>query len=190
MDGYGFAWACVALLALGGCTLGRSHCPASAVLWGSWARLNWFSASMLFSTSLGLSLHFLLFCEGREPCVGRKKQPTPLDICHVRLSTTHILWLTLDKWSPVVKSVHGHSAFWQLGDTLSWSSSLGKKKKGLQEGLFHGRKHNPTVKRAVLGNLLIQWLVASCDLGGGKTEGGPQLGLWPSKNFPSLTQSH
>lgn len=118
--------------------------------------------------------------------MGRKKQPTPLDICHVRLSTTHILWLTLDKWSPVVKSVHGHSAFWQLGDTLSWSSSLGKKKKGLQEDLFHGRKHNPTVKRAVLGNLLIQWLVASCDLGGGEDRRGPSAGALALKELPLI----
>lgn len=76
MDGYGFAWACVALLALGGCTLGRSHCRASAVLWGSWARLNWFSA-LLFSTSLGLSLHFLFFCEGRRALRGKKKATHP-----------------------------------------------------------------------------------------------------------------
>lgn len=37
---YRSAWMLVALLTPGGCPLGLSHCPASAVLLRSWARLN------------------------------------------------------------------------------------------------------------------------------------------------------
>lgn len=69
-----FAWAYVALLTTGECILDLSHYPASAVLLGSWARLNGLSASMSLSTAIGFSLHFLSSV-GDEPCMGRKGTP-------------------------------------------------------------------------------------------------------------------
>lgn len=68
---------------------------------------------------------------------------------------------------------------------MSWSSH----KNSMQEGLFHSRKHNPT-QEDYFGNskLLIQWLVASCDLGVGERQKRPSAGALALKELPLINQ--
>lgn len=189
---YEFAWTNVALLTPGGCTLGLSHCPASAVLLRSWARLNWFSTvSMLLSASMGLSLQFLLFCEGASLVWEEKATPPPPETWHVLHSATDVLCLTLDKWSPVVESAMPFSILTARRQTVAGTFIL---KRGLQEGLLHSRKHSLTVKTLGLEIPYYSssgWLLAVIWEWGGRQRGSLSWGSGPQKtSFPSLTQSH
>lgn len=161
-DGYEFAWTYEALLTPGGCILDLSHCPVSAVLLGSWARLNGFSASMLLSTSMGFSLHFLFFWGGRALLRGKKKHPSPQYLTCSALNYRHHpvnfgqveLNCRICSWPFSILAVRRHTVvviFIKKKRPSGRSILQQETEANCKEGCFGNRR------------LHIQWLVASCD---------------------------